>query len=112
MGVGFSNFNVMQWNTSVPLPHALLQEQRLRESSKVDREEESLSSNRPELVALRECLEEHEDHIDLLYLTEVSQTQVRHQDQRRMLESIMHCFPSNFWRNKITNNKESDKCDL
>ncbi len=24
----------------------------------------------------------------------------------------MHCFPSNFWRNKITNNKESDKCDL
>ncbi len=29
-----------------------------------------------------------------------------------MLESIMHCFPSNFWRNKITNSKESDKCDL
>ena len=24
----------------------------------------------------------------------------------------MHCFPSNFWRNKITNSKESDKCDL
>jgi hypothetical protein len=23
-----------------------------------------------------------------------------------------HCFPSNFWRNKITNSKESDKCDL
>ena len=22
--------------------------------------------------------------------------QVRHQDQRRMLDSIMHCFPSNF----------------
>ena len=42
----------------------------------------------------------------------LKKTQVRHQDQRRMLESIMHCFPSNFWRNKITNNKESDKCDL
>ena len=24
-------------------------------------------------------------------------TQVRHQDQRRMLKSIMQCFPSNFW---------------
>ena len=42
----------------------------------------------------------------------LKKTQVRHQDQRRMLESVMHCFPSNFWRNKITNNKESDKCDL
>ena len=50
--------------------YALLQEQRLRESSKVDREEEDLSSNRPELVALRECLESHDDHIDLLYLTD------------------------------------------
>ena len=29
-----------------------------------------------------------------------------------MLESITHCFPSNFWRNTITNSKESDKCDL
>ena len=38
--------------------------------------------------------------------------QVRYQDQRRMLKSIMHCFPSNFWRHKITNGKESDKCDL
>jgi hypothetical protein len=42
----------------------------------------------------------------------LKKTQVRHQDQRRMLESIVHCFPSNFWRNKITNSKESDKCDL
>ena len=32
--------------------------------------EEGLSSNRPELVALRECLEDHEDHVDLLYLTD------------------------------------------
>jgi hypothetical protein len=38
-------------------------------------------------------------------------TFVRYQDQRRMLQSIRHCFPSNFWRNKITNGKESDKCD-
>ena len=47
-----------------------LQEQRIRESSKVGREEEGLSSNRPELVALRECLETHEDHVDLLYFTD------------------------------------------
>ena len=42
----------------------------------------------------------------------LKKTQVRHQDQRRILTSIMHCFPSNFWRSKITNRKESDKCDL
>jgi hypothetical protein len=46
------------------------QEQHIRESSKVGREEEGLSSNRPELVALRECLEAHEDHVNLLYLTD------------------------------------------
>ena len=34
-------------------------------------EEEGLSSNRPELVALSECLEKkHDDHIDLLYFTD------------------------------------------
>ena len=43
MGGGFCNFITMQWNTTTPLTHALLQEQRLRESSKVDREEEGLS---------------------------------------------------------------------
>ena len=42
----------------------------------------------------------------------LKKTQVRHQDQRRMLESIMYWFPSNFWRNKITRHKESDKWDL
>ena len=68
--MGFCNFNVIQWNTTTPLPQRLLQEQRIRESSKVDREEEGLSSNRPELVALRECLEAHDDHIDLQYLTD------------------------------------------
>jgi hypothetical protein len=29
----------------------------------------------------------------------LKKTQVRYQDQRRMLKSIMHFFPSNFWRN-------------
>ncbi len=33
-----------------------------------------MSSNRPELVALRECLEAHEDHVDLLYLTDIEAT--------------------------------------
>ncbi len=70
MGAGFCNFRAMQWNTDTPLSQPLLQEQRSRESSKVGREEEGLSSNRPELVALRECLEAHEDHVDLLYLTD------------------------------------------
>ncbi len=36
--------------------------------------EEGLSSNRTELVALRECLEAHDDHIDLLYLTDTETT--------------------------------------
>jgi hypothetical protein len=40
----------------------------------VVREEEGLSSNRPELVALRECLEAHDDHTDLLYLTDSETT--------------------------------------
>ncbi len=70
MGAGFCNFRDMQWNTDTPLSQPLLQEQRIRESSKVGREDEGLSSNRPELVALRECLESHEDHVDLLYLTD------------------------------------------
>ena len=68
MGAGFCNFRDLRWNTDTPLAQPLLQEQRTRDSSRVGREEEELSSNRPELVALRECLEAHEDHIDLLYL--------------------------------------------
>jgi hypothetical protein len=70
MGSGFCNFSTMRWNITTPLTHALLQEQRLREFIKVGREEEGLSSNRPEIVALRECLEAHDDHINLLYLTD------------------------------------------
>ena len=38
--------------------------------AKVGREEEGLSSNRPELVVLRECLEAHDDHIGILYSTD------------------------------------------
>ena len=34
------------------------------------REEEGLSSNRPELVAFTECLEAHDDRTNLLYLTD------------------------------------------
>ena len=61
----------MQWNSDTPLSQPLLQEQHIRESNKVGREEEGVSSNRPELVSLRECLEAHEDHVDLLYLTDI-----------------------------------------
>jgi hypothetical protein len=60
----------MQWNTDTPLSQPLLQEQRSRESSKVGREEGGLSSNRPELVTLRESLKALEDHVDILYLTD------------------------------------------
>ena len=70
MGTVFCNFSVMYWNTTTPLPQALLQEQQIRESSKVVREEVGLNSNRPELVALSEFFETHDDHIDLLYLTD------------------------------------------
>ena len=70
MGAGFCNFRALQWNTNTPLSQPLLQEQRIRDSSKVVREEEGLISNHPELVALRECIEAHEDHVDLLYLTD------------------------------------------
>jgi ribonuclease HI len=40
----------------------------------VGREEEGMSSNRPELVALRECLETHPDNENLLYLTDSEAT--------------------------------------
>jgi hypothetical protein len=42
-------------------------------------------------------------------------TSVRSQDQRRILQSISHRFPSNVWIHifhKITNVKESDRYDL
>ncbi len=52
MGTGFCNFRVLRWNTDTPLAQPLLQEQSTRDSRKVSREEEGLSSNRPELMAL------------------------------------------------------------
>ena len=54
-----------------PLP---FKEQRELHSYRVGREEEGMSSNRPELVALRECLEAHQDHENLLYLTDSETT--------------------------------------
>ena len=70
MGAGFCNLNDIKWNTTEPLPYDILKVQTTLESNKVVREEEGLSSNRPELVALRECLEAHDDQVDLLYLTD------------------------------------------
>jgi hypothetical protein len=40
----------------------------------VGREDEGVSSSRPELVALAECLDDHEDNISLLYLTDSEAT--------------------------------------
>jgi ribonuclease HI len=40
----------------------------------VGQEEEGMSSNHPELVALRECLEAHPDNENLLYLTDSEST--------------------------------------
>ena len=39
-------------------------------------------------------------------------TSVRSQDQRRMLRANSYTFPTNDWIHKITNKKESDRCDL
>jgi hypothetical protein len=39
-------------------------------------------------------------------------TSVRSQDQRRMLQVNSHTFPTNVWIHKITEKKESDRCDL
>ena len=50
------------------------EEQRELHSHRVSREEEGMSSNRPELVALRECLESHRDSENLLYLTNIEAT--------------------------------------
>ena len=70
MGTGFCNFSHLGWNTQTPLSPSSLQNQRILNSSKVGREEEGVSSTRPELVALAECLEDHEDDVSLLYLTD------------------------------------------
>jgi hypothetical protein len=74
MGAGFCNFDCLGWNTQIPLSLPLLQEQHTLHASKVGREDEGVSSNRPELVALVECLDSHEDNINLLYLTDSEAT--------------------------------------
>jgi len=61
------------WFTGKPLAPLPNREQSELHSHKVGREGDGLSSNRPELVVLRECLdstETHQDHENLLYLTD------------------------------------------
>ncbi len=70
MGAGFCNLGQLGWNTQTPLPLSDLHEQRTRNSRKVGREDEGVSSTRPEMVALAEYLEDHDDDINLLYLTD------------------------------------------
>ncbi len=70
MDTGFCNLNSLEWITEKPLTPTRLCEQRLNQSHKVGREEEGLNSNRPDLVALWECLEAHPDNENLLYLTD------------------------------------------
>jgi ribonuclease HI len=74
MGVGFYNLNSLEWLTEKSLTPTRLHEQRSNQSNKVGREEEGMSSNHPELVALRECLETHPDNKNLLYLTDSETT--------------------------------------
>jgi ribonuclease HI len=74
MVVGFCNLSSLEWLTEKPLTPDRLHEQRTKQSHKVGREGEGLSSNRPELVALWECLEAHPDNENLLYLTDSEAT--------------------------------------
>ncbi len=70
MGTGFCNFSRLGWNTQTPLPPSSLQDQHTLNSRKVGRENEGVSSTRPELVVLTDCLEDHGDDVSLLYLTD------------------------------------------
>jgi len=56
----------LQWLANEPLTSTGLQKQRTKQSYKVGREKEGMSSNHPELVALWGCLEAHPDHENLL----------------------------------------------
>ena len=42
----------------------------------------------------------------------LKKTSVKSEDQRSMLRSTTHGFPSNTWIHKITKGKESNRCDL
>jgi hypothetical protein len=70
MDATFYNLNSLKWLTQELLTSGGMHKQRSKQSHKVGREEEGMSSNRPELVALRECLETHPDNVNLLYLTD------------------------------------------
>jgi hypothetical protein len=70
MGTGFCNFNDLDWNTQTPYPPFSLQVQHTLNSRKVGREDEEVSSSRPELIVFVECLEDHGDDVSLLYLTD------------------------------------------
>jgi hypothetical protein len=74
MGAGFCYLNPLEWLTGKPLTRTRVHEERSNQSHKVGREEEGMSSNRPELVALRDCLEAHPDKENLLYLTDSEAT--------------------------------------
>jgi hypothetical protein len=71
---GFCNLRSLKWVTGESIAPTRLKDQRTRQSHKVGREEEGLSSNHPELVALWECLETHQDHENFLYLTDSEST--------------------------------------
>ncbi len=58
----------------VQLTRTCLCAQRTNQSHKVGRQEEDLSSNRPQLVALWECLETHPENENLLYVTDSETT--------------------------------------
>ena len=72
----FCNLTALGWLAEEKLTPLTSQEQRMKQAYRVGREEEGMSStgNRPELVALRECLEGHRDHENLLYLTDSEAT--------------------------------------
>ena len=53
MRAGFCNCNRLGWDTQRPLPSSSLQDQRTLNSRKVGREDEGVSSSRPELVSPR-----------------------------------------------------------
>ena len=74
MGAGFCNLKTTGCLTGqypAPLP---LEEQREIHSYRVVREEGGMNSNHQQSVALRECIEAHQDHENLLYLTDSEAT--------------------------------------